>query len=74
MSKDSLEGKFKKDITTRYNEKYGNIQIHFDMIHLVNEDTAKVQFTLSDANGFITRYYGVATYQSMNLKTRFRSI
>lgn len=74
MSTSTFEENFKQEVITRYCEKYGDVQIRFDVIQMIDTQTAKVQFTISDDHGFITRYYGMATYQSTKLQMSVKSI
>lgn len=57
MPTDSLEERLKQTIAHRYREKYGKVQVHFDLFRLITEHSVAVQFTLSDACGFITRLW-----------------
>lgn len=61
-------------IRQRYREKYGDVQVSFDVLHPIDEHAMQVQFTLSDARGFITRYYGKATYRAGQLHLSVKSL
>lgn len=64
----------KEDIQRRYQQKYGPVSINFDALIPEGERTARVQFTISDRTGFITRYYGLAHYNEDTLHLDISSI
>ena len=71
----TFEADLQHAIIQRYREKYGAVHVQFEVIQpLEDDDVAQVQFTISDERGFITRYYGQATYQEGHLEMRVRSI
>ena len=57
----------KQDLRYRYQQKYGRVSIDFDEFLPQGERVARVQFTISDGTGFITRYYGLAGYREDEL-------
>jgi hypothetical protein len=74
MPSSTFEADLQQAIVQRYCEKYGHVQIQFEVIQPLEGYTAQVQFTISDDRGFITRYYGQATYQAEHLQMSVRSI
>ena len=75
MLSHTFEADLHHTIIQRYREKYGDVRIQLEVIQpLEDDDAAQVQFAISDDRGFITRYYGRATYQDGHLEMRVRSI
>ena len=74
MPSSTFEVDLQQAIIQRYREKYGNVQIQFEVIQPRSPYSAQVQFAISDGRGFITRYYGQATYQGEHLEMNVRSI
>ena len=70
----TFEESVKQTIERRYYAKYGDVHISFDLIRPINAHAANVQFTISDARGFITRYYGAATHHAGEMRINVRSI
>lgn len=74
MSSRTFEADLQRAINQRYREKYGDVHIQFEVAQPLEDDTAQVQFAISDDRGFITRYYGKAIYQDGHLEMSVRSI
>lgn len=56
-------------------QRYGDkVSISFDELEPLDTQTAKVQFTISDAIGFITRHYGKAFYRENQFQLRTKTI
>lgn len=53
----------KQAILDRYQQKYGRVTIDLDAVVPEQDHQARVQFTIRKANSFVTRYYGMATFQ-----------
>ncbi|HTI15198.1 MAG TPA: hypothetical protein VL461_11625 [Dictyobacter sp.] len=64
----------KQDITNRYLQKYGNVNIRFDEITQEDRQKARVKFTISNETGFITRHYGKAYYEGERLRLKTMAI
>lgn len=64
----------KHAIEQRYQQKYGPVLVNVDELLPLNEQSARVQVTISNKNGFITRYYGNVYYNGQQLDVRAKAI
>jgi hypothetical protein len=56
-------------------QQYGDkVSVSFDELEPLDTQTVKVQFTISDAIGFITRHYGKAFYTENQFQLRTKTI
>jgi hypothetical protein len=57
----------KRDIQAHFQQKYGDVFIDFDQLAEEQAHTTRIQLTISDHKGFITRHYGRAGYRDNTL-------
>ena len=64
----------KQEVVHYYQQKYGKVSVTFEEFSPVGENEADLAATISDAKGFITRYYGRAAYEEGQIHLRAMSI
>lgn len=62
LSEETLSVRFRQDIQEFFARKYGATSCQFQMCELENNGSARVDFTVSNDNGFQRRYVGTAYY------------
>ncbi len=67
--------RLKQAIEDYCHQRYGDkVSVSLDEFEPLDNQTAKVQFTISDAIGFITRHYGKAFYGENQFQLRTKTI
>ena len=64
----------KQAIQDRYRRKYGRVTIDLDEVLPIQDNQARVQFTIRKTNTFVTRYYGTAAFQDGHVHLNVMSI